>query len=64
MTYELTLLEREEQGEERGRENAIIANLHSVMRKLNISAENAMDFLDVPKEEQSYYASKLNESIK
>jgi len=64
MTYELTLLEREEQGEERGRENAIIANLRSVMRKLNISAENAMDFLDVPKEEQSYYVSKLNESIK
>ena len=46
------------------RHNTMLENLRSVMRKLNITAENAMDFLDVPKEEQSYYASKLNESIK
>ena len=47
-----------------GEKKNLVENLKSVMKKLNFSAEKAMDFLDVPKDEQAYYASKLNESVK
>lgn len=49
---------------EQGKKQELLENLKSVMNKLNFSAEKAMDFLDVPKDEQAYYASKLNESLK
>lgn len=49
---------------EQGKKQELVENLKSVMNKLNFSAEKAMDFLDVPKDEQAYYASKLNESLK
>lgn len=49
---------------EQGKKKELVENLKSVMNKLNFSAEKAMDFLDVPKDEQAYYASKLNESLK
>ena len=47
-----------------GEKKNLVENLKSVMKKLNFSAEKAMDFLDVPKDEQPYYASELNESVK
>lgn len=47
-----------------GEKKNLVKNLESVMKKLNFSAEKAMDFLDVPKDEQAYYASKLDESVK
>ena len=53
-----------EQGEKKGRENKLLENLRSVMESFNVSVEKAMDVLKIPKEEQSYYASKLNESVK
>ena len=52
------------QGEKKGRENKLIENLRSVIESFNVSVEKAMDVLKIPKEEQSYYASKLNESVK
>ena len=58
-TYELALMEREELGEKRGREKATLANLNSVMKKLNFSVEKAMEFLEIPKEEQNHYLSLL-----
>ena len=54
----------EKKGERLGRDNAIINNLRSVIEAFNVSVEKAMDVLKIPKEEQSYYASKLNESVK
>lgn len=47
------------QGEEKGRENKLLENLRSVMESFNVSVEKAMDVLKIPKEEQSYYASRL-----
>jgi hypothetical protein len=64
MTYELALLEREEIGEERGREESTIKHLRSVISSLKVPVERAMEILNVPRDEQSYYASKLNESVK
>lgn len=52
------------QGEKKGRENKLIENLHSVIESFNVSVEKAMDVLKIPKEEQAYYASKLNELVK
>ena len=53
MTFEMALLERELEGEERGREENTIKHLKSVMKKLNFTAEKAMDFLDVPEDKRS-----------
>lgn len=39
-----------EEGRAEGRENAIIENLRSMMRKMNTTLEQAMDILDVPVE--------------
>lgn len=64
MTYELALLEREEMGEERGREESTIEHLRSVIKSLKVPVERAMEILNVPKDEQSYYAFKLKESVK
>lgn len=64
MTYELALLEREEIGEERGREESTIKHLRLVISSLKVPVERAMEILNVPRDEQSYYASKLNESVK
>ena len=49
---------------EQGKKQELVENLKSVMKKLDFSAEKAMDFLDVPKDEQPYYASKLKELVK
>ena len=51
-------------GEKLGREKNLLENLISVMDSLNISIEKAMDVLKIPKNEQPYYASELNESVK
>ena len=59
MTYELALMEREELGEERGREKNLLENLRSVMESFNVSAEKAMESLKVPENKQAYYLSKL-----
>ena len=40
------------QGEHRGKETNLLENLHSVMRKLGMGPEQAMDFLDVPEEDR------------
>jgi len=59
MTYELALMEREALGEKRGMEKNLLKNLRSVMKKLDFSVEKAMDFLEIPKDEQRHYASLL-----
>ena len=52
------------QGEKSGREKKLLENLRSVMESFNVSVEKAMDVLKIPKDEQAYYASKLNELVK
>lgn len=61
MTYELALMEREEMGEERGREITLLENLRSIMKSFNVSAEKAMEALKIPKDKQPYYSGKLKE---
>ena len=60
MTYQMALLESKLEGEERGREENTIKHLKAVMKKLNFTAEKAMDFLDVPEDKRSRLLTMLN----
>lgn len=60
MTYQMALLESKLEGEESGREKNLIENLKAVMKKLNFTAEKAMDFLDVPQDKRNRLLSLLN----
>lgn len=70
MTFEMYLKERElenkekwrEEGREEGREKTLIENLRSIMNKLNLSADKAMDFLDVPNDKRDHLLCFLNQS--
>ena len=53
--------EAREEGREEGKELSTVSNLRSLMGKMKISAEKAMDFLDIPAEEQPRYALLLKE---
>ena len=44
-----------EDGREEGREETLLSTIKTVMGKLNYTAEKAMDFLDIPKDEQGKY---------
>lgn len=61
MTYQMALLESKLEGEERGREKNLIENLKAVMKKLNFTAEKAMDFLDVPADKRNRVFTVLND---
>ena len=45
----------QEEGLEKGRENERLSSIRKNMSKLDYTAEKAMDFLDIPKEEQGKY---------
>ena len=70
MNFEMYMKERElenkekwrEEGREEGREKTLIENLRSIMDKLNLSADNAMDFLDVPNDKRNRLLHFLNQS--
>ena len=47
------------QGMEEGRDNTIISSIRSMMKNLKISAEEAMESLDIPKSERSKYMARL-----
>ena len=47
------------QGREEGREEEKLNSIRSLMKKLNLTLEQAMDVLDVPKSEQEKYAQLL-----
>ena len=51
------------QGMEEGRDNTIISSIRSMMKNLKISAEEAMESLDIPKSERSKYMAKLYRDI-
>ena len=48
-------------GIEKGTEKAMVSNLRTVMEKMKLSAETAMDFLNIPAEDQPRYAFLLKE---
>ena len=50
-----------EKGREEGEEKATVSNLRTVMKKMKLSAEKAMDFMDIPAEDQPKYALMLRE---
>ena len=54
--------EAREEGREEGKENATVTNLRTVMKKMKLSAEKAMDFMDIPPEDQPKYAVMLQET--
>lgn len=54
-------IEGERKGEISGRELEKISNIRSLMQKLNLTAAQAMELLDVPKEKYEEYEKKLKE---
>ena len=48
-----------EKGIEKGRESTLASSIRSMMSKLKLSAEEAMDTLDIPKSERSKYMTML-----
>ena len=44
-----------EEGLEKGREDERLSSIRKIMSKLDYTAEKAMDFLDIPKQEQGKY---------
>ena len=40
-----------------GREQASLEHIRNMTQKLNLTTQQAMDILDIPKEEQAHYAS-------
>ena len=53
--------EGRKEGREEGKELSTVSNLRSLMGKMKISAEKAMDYLNIPAEEQPKYALLLKE---
>ena len=58
---EEALEEGREEGREEGKDNATVSGLRTVMKKMKLSAEKAMDFMDIPAEDQPKYALLLKE---
>ena len=48
-----------EQGIEKGRFEERLSNIQSLITTLRLSAEQAMDALNIPQEERSQYLTKL-----
>lgn len=54
--------EAREEGREEGKDEERLFNIRNAMKKLNLSAEKAMDFMDIPAEDQPKYALMLKET--
>ena len=48
-----------ERGIERGAENAYLSSIRTMMDKLHLTADKAMDLLDIPKTKQGHYKAML-----
>ena len=48
-----------EQGIEQGIEQGVIESIHKLMKNMNISADEPMGYLDIPKEDREGYLDKL-----
>ena len=56
------LAEGRAEGREEGMDAKNISNLKTIMRKMKLSAQKAMDFLDISPEDQERYAPLLKEA--
>ena len=54
--------EAREEGREEGKDEERLFNIRNAMKKLNLSVEKAMDFMDIPTEDQPKYALMLKET--
>ncbi len=55
-------LEGREEGFTKGKDEERLFNIRNAMKKLNLSVEKAMDFMDIPAEDQPKYALMLKET--
>ena len=54
--------EAREEGREEGKDEERLFNIRNAIKKLNLSVEKAMDFMDIPAEDQPKYALMLKET--
>ena len=54
--------EGREEGFTKGKDEERLFNIRNAMQKLNLSVEKAMDFMDIPAEDQPKYALMLKET--
>ena len=54
--------EGREEGFTKGKDEERLFNIRNAMKKLNLSVEKAMDFMDIPAEDQPKYALMLKET--
>ena len=54
-------IEGREEGREKGKDEMAVSSLRTIMKKMKLSAEGAMDFMDIPAEDQPKYALMLRE---
>ena len=47
------------EGEERGEERMLLANIRAVMKNMSLTAEEAFDLFDVPSEKRQKYLTML-----
>ena len=47
------------EGEERGEERMLLANIRAVMKNMSLTAEEAFDLFDVPNEKRQKYLAML-----
>ena len=63
MTYAMKIQEERDEaraeGEARGKEFAILASIRNLMKNMKLSAQQAMDVLEIPAAEQAKYAALL-----
>lgn len=59
MTLELILQDANDDGYDKGLFEAELANLKRLIKKMNMTVEEAMDFSDIPEKEKPKYVSAL-----
>ncbi|WP_162613474.1 hypothetical protein [Blautia sp. An46] len=51
-----------EEGYEQGQEDNLVTNIKMLMKNMNISVQQAMEVLEVPKEKYTMYEEKVSET--
>ena len=51
-----------EEGYEQGQEDNLVTNIKMLMKNMNISVQQAMEVLEVPKEKYKMYEEKVRET--
>jgi len=59
MTYEMKIQEEREEAREEGRIEEKLSSIRSMMTKLGLTGEKAMDVLDIPQDKRDLYAAQL-----